>query len=297
MEYYIRRRNGLMGPFDLETLKEKILSNQLQNFDEIGESRKGPWKSLKDLNLFVPTPLLNLPHNETIATPPPGQTDSNFASQSPISGTSLPTPEILYNRVPPGMSGPKVEWYYRAEDGEPGPPVSEKEIRSMIKRGDLDKGFYVWNDSMENWEPIQSIFNVDFRIKQNRSTIKGTIKKEDTSNNSLQNTEFLLIYDNHKKSPVLAYLLFIFLNSFGAHAFYLGEIGRGIGWFIMSILFGVDWYILFNDLSGRWGENPVNTSGHVFFIVFYFFIYIVDLITLNKRTTLYNYNLRRKLKG
>ena len=87
------------------------------------------------------------------------------------------------------------------------------------------------------------------------------------------------------------------MNSFGAHAFYLGEIGRGIGWLIMSILFGVNWYILFNELSGRWGENPVNTSGHVFFIVFCLFIYIVDLITLNKRTTLYNYNLRRKLKG
>ena len=87
MEYYIRRRNGLMGSFDLETLKEKIQSNQLQNFDEIGESKKGPWKSVAQWSASISLP--NQP--ETLATEQVDGTIPALAKLGPSTKKVSPT--------------------------------------------------------------------------------------------------------------------------------------------------------------------------------------------------------------
>ena len=47
---------------------------------------------------------------------------------------------------------------------------------------------------------------------------------------------------NDAKSPVVAYLLLIFLGGFGAHRFYLGKTGTAI---TMLILFVLGWLTLF----------------------------------------------------
>ncbi|MSR79919.1 MAG: DUF4339 domain-containing protein [Gemmataceae bacterium] len=173
MEYYIRRRNGLMGPFDLETLKEKIRSNQFQNFDEIGESRKGPWKSLA---LWV-APLV-----------PPHQPEL-FTMAPIVAPAAKPPANTDYSLAGIGNAATGVQWFYRYAEEEPGPPVSEKEIRSMIKRGDLDKDFFVWSSDMEEWEPITDKFGSDFRIKKNKEKIKEKEYEDDGPIRNKKNKE------------------------------------------------------------------------------------------------------------
>ena len=46
---------------------------------------------------------------------------------------------------------------------------------------------------------------------------------------------------NDAKSPLIAYLLLIFLGGFGAHRFYLGRSGSGA---VMLILFALGWLTL-----------------------------------------------------
>jgi len=45
----------------------------------------------------------------------------------------------------------------------------------------------------------------------------------------------MMAYDAGKKSPVVAYLLWFFLASFGAHRFYLGQKGTAIAQLVLLI--------------------------------------------------------------
>lgn len=45
----------------------------------------------------------------------------------------------------------------------------------------------------------------------------------------------MMAYDAGKKSPLVAYLLWFFLSSFGAHRFYLGQKGTAIAQLILCI--------------------------------------------------------------
>jgi TM2 domain-containing membrane protein YozV len=48
--------------------------------------------------------------------------------------------------------------------------------------------------------------------------------------------------DKKKKSKGIAFLLWVFLGTLGAHRFYLGDIGLGIG---MIVVWAISWFLLF----------------------------------------------------
>ena len=50
----------------------------------------------------------------------------------------------------------------------------------------------------------------------------------------------MMMYDVEKKSMVLAYLLWFFLGSFGAHRFYMGRIFSAI---VMCVIFVISWIL------------------------------------------------------
>jgi TM2 domain-containing membrane protein YozV len=51
-----------------------------------------------------------------------------------------------------------------------------------------------------------------------------------------------MMYDANRKSTGVAYLLLIFLGAFGAHRFYLGRNGSGVGQLVLWLL---GWATLF----------------------------------------------------
>ncbi|BAU26419.1 TM2 domain-containing membrane protein YozV [Aneurinibacillus soli] len=61
----------------------------------------------------------------------------------------------------------------------------------------------------------------------------------------LTTEEQLLIsgeFDNKKKSKTLAYLLWLFLGCWGAHRFYTGDVGLGVG---MIVVWIISFFLLF----------------------------------------------------
>ncbi len=53
------------------------------------------------------------------------------------------------------------------------------------------------------------------------------------------NAQTMMMYDIKKKSMVLAYLLWWFLGTFGAHRFYLGRTGSAIAMLCLTLVSGV----------------------------------------------------------
>ena len=86
-------------------------------------------------------------------------------------------------------------------------------------------------------------------------TKAGNAKETDVD----QNLRTQLQYDARKKSVAAAYILWLFLGSFGAHRFYLGRTGSGaaqlallllgwipffLGWFVLSVWWLVDAFLI-----------------------------------------------------
>ncbi len=287
--FYIKKRNFILGPFDKEQIEENFRSKKIQPYDEISESRNGPWISMNEWSTENTTvEALILPEPSKSESSPPVPNNANFSNGGDHREERFSTeePEKENNEL-------NTKWFYRMDDSEPGPPVSEKTLRSMIKKGDLDKGFYVWNENMEDWAPIKKIFAVDFQIKKNRD-----IERKQKTNNKLDRKVNDLDMGNIeknkfneeryryiKKSVVVAYLLY-FLLPFGVHQFYIGNTRKGfsyIGTIFLIIIFS----------SNSKGENPAALFG-AFFI---FIMMIWDFFTLWMQVDKANQKIMASLRG
>ena len=88
------------------------------------------------------------------------------------------------------------------------------------------------------------------------------------------------------KSVGTAYVLLIFLGGFGAHRFYLNEIGYAL-WFLIPAVFG----ILFSMKEVAQGQ------GLGFSLLFYaviWFLQLIDLFILGRDVKLYNEQIVKK---
>ena len=52
-----------------------------------------------------------------------------------------------------------------------------------------------------------------------------------------------LVFESNKKSAGVAYLLWFFVGSFGAHRFYLGETGTGIAQLLLLLLGWIPFFL------------------------------------------------------
>ena len=85
------------------------------------------------------------------------------------------------------------------------------------------------------------------------------------------------------KSTTTAYLLLIFLGAFGAHRFYLGNIGHGV-WFIAAWLMWVAAFVIsLGDSAAMSGSMLVG----LLFVITYF----VDIFSLHKDVRAVNQKL------
>ena len=86
----------------------------------------------------------------------------------------------------------------------------------------------------------------------------------------------------HRKNPVVAYLLCIFLGSLGVHQFYLGNVKRGLLYLIMGIL---GWMSMFaggaSFLLGGGGGFGVILGWLLITVLGFFLLY--DLFTMSRQ--------------
>lgn len=93
----------------------------------------------------------------------------------------------------------------------------------------------------------------------------------------------LMLYDANKKSPVVAYLLLIFLGGFGAHRFYLRLRGTAFLLVLMTLL---GWVFL---------AVAVEIAAVPFLVVGGW--YIVDLFRTGALVRTYNHDLIQRLEA
>lgn len=51
----------------------------------------------------------------------------------------------------------KDSWFFRRDDGEQQGPLSTDEIRSMLDRGELEPGDWVWSEGMADWRRVDQV--------------------------------------------------------------------------------------------------------------------------------------------
>jgi hypothetical protein len=296
MDFYIKKKTLVIGPFTEELVNDGLRNNKIQKYDAISESRSGPW---------IPVSEWILTHGEDPQEPESlksnGLNLEKHKKTLPIENEDIPLKVVENDSEGYGANtDSQVKWYYRIDDSEPGPPVSEKTIRSMIKKGDLDKSFYVWNENMEEWRPIGEFFGVEFAIKNNREKAKlpvQEVRNEKFDRLPGKNIKKLnnAIYELNKKSKFVAYLLYFFLGYFGAHAFYLGKYAKGA-----SLIFQNLFYIILFNQNIENARRGVRGGNEVFIGILFISLacwYIYDLFTLWYQVDCYNNNLIDKVKG
>jgi len=89
----------------------------------------------------------------------------------------------------------------------------------------------------------------------------------------------------HRKNPVVAYLLCIFLGSLGVHQFYLGNVKRGLLYLIMGIL---GWMSMFaggtSFLLGSGGGFGVILGWLLITVLGFFLLYDIYVRYLGKKS-------------
>jgi TM2 domain-containing membrane protein YozV len=96
-----------------------------------------------------------------------------------------------------------------------------------------------------------------------------------------QDAKALMLYEANKKAALVAYLFWFFLGGFGAHRFYLGRTGGGVGQLLLLIL---------GLLTAALG------IGMLFLVVLGIWV-IVDAFLIPGWITVHNTNLARGLAG
>lgn len=91
-------------------------------------------------------------------------------------------------------------------------------------------------------------------IFYDEDTLMYTVKTGTGGNYKISTNRYLIYakeYDNHKKSSVTAYILWLFLGIFGVHRFYVGDSFKGILFFFTLGGFIIGWLADFVFLKKR----------------------------------------------
>jgi S1-C subfamily serine protease len=130
MQYYIRIRGKVFGPFDEDQLKTMKTKGKLSRTSEISEN-KVDWFPAENLEFLFPP----------ATAPAPSQTTTSGTSAS----NSLPVNSGTTNAVP---SEPAI-WFYSVNGTEGYGPVTQTAIVQMIQTGTLRSESLVWQQGKE----------------------------------------------------------------------------------------------------------------------------------------------------
>jgi TM2 domain-containing membrane protein YozV len=130
------------------------------------------------------------------------------------------------------------EWFY-ARNGQQNGPVTIAEVREMAVSGRLRLADHVWREGMETWlvaGAVQDIFPPPAVPVHLAYAQPVAMPYSMLTSTSVSAAHALMRYEANKKSLVIAYLLWWFLGSFGAHRFYLGRNGTASAMLVLTIV-------------------------------------------------------------
>lgn len=127
-QYFIRIQGKILGPFSLDRLKSLALRGQFARAHEVSSNRQS-WSSASTLEEIFPA-----------TTPTPASLQSTTGS----------APLAL------NQTGPAPKWYYNAAGVEQG-PVTIRDLKDLVSRGELGSNSFIWKDGMDDWAPLSEI--------------------------------------------------------------------------------------------------------------------------------------------
>lgn len=139
--FFIRRRNKVLGPFDLRQLERMRRRGQIGRVDDYSTDGRS-WRKLAELQqLFVST------------KPSPSARSSSVGSELTFDD------EIATDDLPAQAPSSKGEaaWYYCSHEVEYG-PFSESAIRRLIEDHQIRDGDLVWTSGLPDWKPAIEFF-------------------------------------------------------------------------------------------------------------------------------------------
>lgn len=209
-EYYIRARGKIRGPFGMAQLRALRERGQFSSFHEVSVDRQ-MWSSAAGLiEVFAPL----------------ARTEDTY----PLAGSGSG------RRASPGIPRtPSADgWYYLNNSGQQRGPVSKNQLLCLRQDGAIQDSTLIWREGLADWRPLGAAesglpanpndeFAVITAARQSGGGMAGGIDK-------------MLWYDANKKSVFVAYLLWWFLGTFGAHRFYFGKIATAVGMLLLPPL-------------------------------------------------------------
>jgi S1-C subfamily serine protease len=132
--YYIRIRGKVLGPFDLAQLRRQRDRGQLSRFHEVSEDRI-TWMPASSLAELFP------------ADGAPSRT-----KQSQPDGITADPPAGGGDRA---AAGPV--WHYTNLRGKQIGPVTREQLLALLDEGTIDAQTLVWNPSLPEWLPLESV--------------------------------------------------------------------------------------------------------------------------------------------
>jgi len=218
--YYIRVRGRVLGPFDVDQLRNLRARGQFGRANEVSTDLQ-TWQSAATVeHLFGGSAT-----SRTRSTP-----DEAAGAKSNTSS-------------PPSRSMTPV-WYYAVGDEQCG-PVTLLELRSMVASSQLTSDDFIWKEGMPDWLPIHESPEVYSAAK-----LKAIAPASQTSPSSYAPQVFCyacgsptdaraevcpkcgvrqrLHAETSEKNRMTAALLAFFLGGLGVHHFYLGNTAQGV---------------------------------------------------------------------
>lgn len=232
--FYVRTRGRILGPFNIEQLKQLRNRGQFGRSHEISQDRQ-TWQSANSIeHLLLDTP----------------QTKSSRPSSSDNEESNSPPRTLSAN------------WYYSAA-GEQCGPVTILDIRNLIANRQLVAEDLVWKEGMSDWTPIRDVPELKVEAAAYTAAARspsGTPGQQTFCYACGTQTDYRAevcpkcgVRQQHSgetKNRLTASLLALFLGGFGVHHFYLGNIPRAVVYllfcwtFIPAILALIDTIVL-----------------------------------------------------
>lgn len=137
MEYYIRVRGEVQGPFRADQLQKLATRGRFSRHYEVSDDEQRSWQRADAFPELFPQ----------VSAP------VRPATEQPAAPTVQPTSVVPAQAA----AQPELEQWYYTHDGAECGPVSKSELQRMLAAGQVIPEDHVWFDGMESWQRVRDV--------------------------------------------------------------------------------------------------------------------------------------------